>query len=292
MSARLLAEVSRLRHTRAQRRVYRRRRRAVFGVAVAVVVASGLAITAFVGGLGASAPSTDADSPTEPPSTVMVYGDSILAQAADYLHERLPEKGWRVQHHAFGGLALCDFMESWFDADLAQDPALVIIATNGNSGLGGGCSKDRGSQQQVYEEDATAVAKYWQDHGAQVLWTDTPNTEEYGDHPLVKVLNGVAQRFGQGFVRATDALRGPYGKWSLRLPCSERERKEAHCDSDGTVQVRRTESNSHLCPVAYEGPGSCPVYSGGVVRWVDGIVAAARPMMEQIRAERRRQESS
>ena len=90
-------------------------------------------------------------------------------------------------------------------------------------------------------------------------------------------------------MRATDALRGPYGKWSLRLPCSDEERKDGRCDPDGTVQVRRTEANSHLCPVDYEGIGSCPIYSGGVVRWVDGIVAAAHPMMDQIRAEHRQQ---
>lgn len=219
-------------------------------------------------------------------STIVVYGDSLMRQALDYLRSSFVVPGWRIEARAFPGVALCDIIGSWFDADAALDPSVVVIETSGNLGLGGGCTSSRDDQAEVYLRDSRWAAAFWQARGARVLWVDVPHTEP-GDHPLVPILQDTAARFGQTFAFVTVALRGPDGSWPARVPCSEAERAAGGCELDGRVPARQSPSNAHLCPVDYPGLGSCPVYSGGIVRWIDAILAAARAEMSLVDERRR-----
>jgi len=223
--------------------------------------------------------------------TVVMYGDSLMRQALEYLRSSFVVPGWRIEARAFPGLALCDFARYWFDADAALAPSLVVIATSGNLGLGSGCSSSHDDQAAVYARDSTSAAAFWQARGARVLWVDVPHTDPV-DHPLVPVLQNTASRFGQTFAVVTSALRAPDGSWPARLPCSAAERATAVCELDGRVPARQSPSNAHLCPVDYPDFGSCPVYSGGIVRWIDAIRAATRREMSLVEGSRRVQRSA
>lgn len=212
----------------------------------------------------------------------LVYGDSLLRQGLAYLDETFIEPGWRVEAEAFPGLALCD-MVHWFAEDAPRKPDLVVISTSGNLGLGGGCAPKSANQFDLYTRDSRDVAAFWQAAGAQVLWVDPPH-DHPGDHPIVPILQATAAEFGQHFAYTTLDLRALDGSWPLRVPCTEREKAEAHCDPDGLVQLHQSSQNAHLCPVEYEGLDSCPVYSGGLARWIDAIHAAARAVMDEIEA--------
>lgn len=264
---------------------HRHHRVAIAAPLVVASLALGLLVAPAVGPVAGPGAARAAREPgrTARPGLVAVYGDSALVQASSALTRRLERQGWRVQVNAFPGLALCDWMPD-FDRVSRMLPTLVVFAMSGNVGLNGAeaCSSGRGERASVYATDMRLTAAWWRARDVPVLWVDAPSPPDVGDDVVVPIMERVAAEYDQAFARATTALRGRDGSWPLRIPCTRAERRDGHCDPDGTVQARRALDDFHPCPVTdprteFTDWGRCPVYAGGIVRWVDGIAAATRP---------------
>jgi hypothetical protein len=164
------------------------------------------------------------------------------------------------------------------DAATIPNIKVVVIVFTGN--LLTPCAQGRGDQTAVYTADGNIAAAFWQSHGVHVAWVAPPGAVETTDpQPMASVYQGVAAAYGQGYVDGGANFRDPTtGVWAVTLPCLSfdvsAEPAPGACGSDGTVQVRFSSSNGHICDVD-SGLAPCPVYSSGVVRWGSAVASAA-----------------
>jgi hypothetical protein len=200
----------------------------VVGVGVlAVVVAGGLVLV------------LTRDDPDEPPAflspcgtviepqgdvrtqTVLIIGDSIMAQASCPLAGKLAAAGMESHLHAVSGSGLLSGMTKWNRAidDLLDsvDPDVVIGEFVGNyngkpavDGNGQPIAKDSEAWYALWQKRAQELTDRVHDAGAQMIWVSAPPMDD----------GGRAARLFQGFAPLGDralpsgqALGGPNGEW-------------------------------------------------------------------------------
>ncbi len=234
----------------------------------------------------------------DPPPTILVYGDSVMSEARTYVHDELTEGSLDVTMRAFPGASLCDWAAQ-MPADAEQvDPDVVVIALSGvilspcnqyDSGAGARCVAEGGGYDECilaewkghWRRDAEHIADLWEQRGVDVLWVSAlPDPGATDPAPITGVFRKVAARHGQGFVDVARALRDRDGSWPTTLPCRRAETSVDGC-TDGRIQVRRSPTNGHLCPIEPEEIGPCPVYSAGIARWGDRLVEAVFRVLER-----------
>jgi hypothetical protein len=223
---------------------------------------------------------------------VVVYGDSLVAEALPYLN-LLGEAAGSIDVHTWGGTAICDWFPDMFSTLPRRRPAVVVLAFSGNA-----LTRCMETPTGVPLQGAAYIAKYRQDteaavaiaraSGAQVVIAATPrgrhdmNNSHWGD------LTRVYRELGTGrqdvsFVDA-GALIAPHERFTPTMPCLPSER--AIVDPGGSHQCRdnriivRAPDGTHFCPVgrpANQGvTEGCPVYSSGAFRYAAALVDAAR----------------
>lgn len=192
---------------RRTRRIPPRRgaRAAAAAAVVAVVATLAAGLAGGTRGAAATGPSPavgrDATPPAVPaatgassvtPYSVLVVGDSILAQAAAATRYWAP-KGSSVWVFGGPGSAPCDwnagyrdpFSGSWYRFSQLVDryrPAAVVLAFSGNPGFSGpraGCVDHTSSYSlsallASYQQATVAMARYASDHGARVYLAASP----------------------------------------------------------------------------------------------------------------------
>jgi len=210
-----------------------------------------------------------------PPPSVIVYGDSFTAAAYNNIAAGLARPGWDVIIRQYPGTALCDWLAQ-MNADGNRNAKLVIMEFVGN--MVTPCTQGRGGLTAVYDQDSTTAAALWQSRGVKVLWVSPPGTQgTTGPAPVTAIDQSVASDHGQAFVDAGATLAAPDGTWPEFLPCLGFETAAFGCQPDGTIQVRTSATDFHLCPTD-PGLGACPVYSSGIFRWNGAMVNAARDL--------------
>ncbi len=233
-----------------------------------------------------------------PPKTVLLYGDSLATESAAFLGSRLPDEGWDAELRVFPGASLCGWRKR-MPADATEvQPSLVVVALVGvltdgcnarGTAVGRRCLSAGGSMEeclarewhQQWTEDATSIARFWSARGIDVLWVSAPPliNRRFAEGPITPIFRRLARRYDQRFVDAAITLRARDGSWPIRLPCLPNESAAEGCE-DGTIQIRRSDDNGHLCPVEPSAPiAPCEVYSSGIVRWAGRIVRAAHHLM-------------
>jgi hypothetical protein len=185
-----------------------------------------------------------------------MYGDSLLESAAPYVRST-------DQVRAFGGTALCDWVDNMAAASVLEQPSVMVVEFVGNNLTP--CMNGYETPDQVrakYEADA---AQLKQRVDAPILWVDPPLFRN-GPPPTAGLFGSEPR-----FVDAGAALLDD-GDYTGTLTCLPDEGPSHGCD--GNVQIAvRSPDGAHFCPNAR---APCDVYSSGGRRFANAIDAAVR----------------
>jgi len=222
----------------------------------------GLIVLALVGALGASAwlaASSSSSTPT-PRSTasrsrgpVLIYGDSLIEQATPYLQST-------DQIRAFGGTALCDWVDKMARAATVEQPSMMVVEFVGNDVTP--CMQGYQTPDQVRAKYEADMARLKALVDAPILWVGPPAFRDSA--PAALGLYSSEPRF----VDAGEAVLAD-GAYTDTLPCLADEGSVQGC-INGRIRVRAPDG-AHF---ATSGSG----YSAGGRRFADAIDEAVREL--------------
>lgn len=196
---------------------------------------------------------------------IAVYGDSLIDESGADLRASLRSllPGWNIIIRSHGGAAQCDFHSQMVDDADHSNVRAAILAFSGN--LFTSCAVSR-PYPGSYASDAHWAADLYGARGVPLAFVATPGRA--GSTPAERIVPNVYRAVGtqRGIpvVESDDLFVDPAtGRYEITGPCLVGECVDRI--------VIRSPDGGHLCPV----PGSvpCAVYSSGVVRYNDGIVA-------------------
>jgi hypothetical protein len=215
----------------------------------------GLIVLALVGALGASAwlaASSSSSTPT-PRATasrsrgpVLIYGDSLIEQASPYLQST-------DQIRAFGGTALCDWVDKMARAASVEQPTMMVVEFVGNDVTP--CMQGYETPDQVRAKYEADMARLKQLVDSPILWVGPPPFRDRA--PAALDLYSSEPRF----VDAGEAVLAD-GAYTDTLPCLADEGWVQGC-VNGRIRVRASDG-AHF---ATSGSG----YSAGGRRFADAI---------------------
>jgi hypothetical protein len=241
-----------------------------------------------------AAPPADAG----PGPQVLVYGDSLVYEAAPYALGVLEEVAG-VPGVVIGrpGGAVCDLFDR-MQADAARfRPRAVVLAFSGNALTR--CMEDR--QGNRLTGDAW-LAKYRHDlllaiaifRRVPTVWLGTAPISWFAErdgtddvHRLEALARELAR--AQRRVRVADAAAGVLddGRWARTKPCLPNEPCTGGVDTQGRrVNLVRSPDTAHFCPVPYPTFDQCPVHASGGLRYALGLLAPALRATDLWRADR------
>lgn len=246
--------------------------------ALTVVLAALLAVTGVV---VASAPARAAR------PLVLVYGDSLVAEAAPFARELLRDVAQVDEQVAgFGGTAVCDHFDLMRKDVARRAPSIVVLSFSGNSLTD--CMKDASGRQLV---GSAAIDKYRRDiveavtifrPGSPQIWLATSPISllaekrgEDGERRMADMMRSIAAQNPR--VRVTDAAQAVLdnGWWTRTLPCLRNEPCTGGVDARGRrVNVVRAPDGGHFCPTPSPIHPQCPTHSSGALRFALGMLVA------------------
>jgi hypothetical protein len=222
----------------------------------------GLIVLALIGALGASAwlaalswSRTPTPRPTASGSRgpVLIYGDSLIEQATPYLQST-------DQIRAFGGTALCDWVDKMARAAAVEQPSMMVVEFVGNDVTP--CMQSYQTPDEVRAKYEADMARLKQIVDAPILWVGPPPFRDRA--PAALGLYSSEPRF----VDAGEAVLAD-GAYTDTLPCLADEGWVQGC-VNGRIRVRASDG-AHF---ATSGSG----YSAGGRRFADAIDAAVREL--------------
>ena len=237
----------------------------------------------------AAAPPT---SPAPPPSGVVVFGDSLVHEAAPFLAVKLADVD-DVTMQTYPLTAPCDWATAIAHA-IDHPPRVAVFEFSGNAltpcmqnADGSPLSPNVGAAR--YRRDAASITQRFTAVGTTVLWVDAPRgrqdstrTDQFSaDEPFTTAIyRAIVRRFDTKhsdvrFVPASRAVLAGRGAWTADLPCLASDTAAGAC-IDGVVPVRAPDG-AHFCPSGITGAdGSCSVWSSGAWRYATAIAREIR----------------
>jgi hypothetical protein len=223
-----------------------------------------LVALAMVGVLGTCAwfavSSSSSSSPAPAPSLasrsrgpVLMYGDSLLEQASPYLQRT-------DQVRAYGGTALCDWVDNIARASAAEQPSVLVVEFVGNDLTP--CMKGYETPDQIRQKYEADMARLKKRVDAPILWVGPPAFRDRT--PAAMGLYSSERRY----VDAGQAVLAD-GAYTDTLPCLADEGSVQGC-INGRIRVRSSDG-AHF---AKSGSG----YSAGGRRFADAIDNAVRTL--------------
>jgi hypothetical protein len=224
-----------------------------------------LAVVALVGALAACAGLawSSSSSPTRTPSAtstsarargpVLIYGDSLIEQASPYLRST-------DQIRAFGGTALCDWVDNMARAASVEQPSALVVEFVGNNVTP--CMQSYQTPEEVRAKYEADMARLKQLVDAPILWVGPPPFRDR-EPPAFGLYSSEPQ-----FVDAGEAVLAD-GAYTDTLPCLADEGWMQGC-VNGRIRVRASDG-AHF---ATSGSG----YSAGGRRFADAIDEAVRDL--------------
>ena len=215
----------------------------------------GLVVLALVGALAATAWLASSSSSSTPAARstatrsrgpVLIYGDSLIEQASPYLRSA-------DQIRAFGGTALCDWVDNMAKAAAVEQPSVMVVEFVGNDVTP--CMQGYQTPEQVRAKYETDMARLKQLVDSPILWVGPPPFRDRA--PAALGLYSSEQRF----VDAGEAVLAD-GSYTDTLPCLPDEGWLQGC-VNGRIRVRASDG-AHF---ATSGSG----YSAGGRRFADAI---------------------
>jgi hypothetical protein len=219
-----------------------------------VVLAIVVALAAFAWFASSSSSSTSTGRPTPPKSRgpVLVYGDSLIEQATPYLQST-------DQIRAYGGTALCDWVDKMARAATVEQPSMMVVEFVGNDLTP--CMQDYQTPDQVRAKYEADMARLKQLVDAPILWVGAPAFRDRA--PATLGLYSSERQFVAGEAVLAD------GAYTDTLPCLADEGQIQGC-VNGRIRVRASDGK-HF---ATSGSG----YSAGGRRFADAIDSAIRKL--------------
>ena len=214
-----------------------------------------VALTAFVWFASSSSSSTSTGRPTPSKSRgpVLVYGDSLIEQASPYLRST-------DQVRAFGGTALCDWVDNMARAATVEQPSVMVVEFVGNDLTP--CMQNYQTPEEVRAKYEADMARLKRRVDAPILWVGAPAFRDRA--PTTLGLYSSEPRF----VDAGEAVLAD-GAYTDTLPCLADEGQIQGC-VNGRIRVRASDG-AHF---ATSGSG----YSAGGRRFADAIDSAIRKL--------------
>jgi hypothetical protein len=213
----------------------------------------GLVVLALVGAIAASALLASSSSTPTLRSTasrsrgpVLIYGDSLIEQASPYLQST-------DEIRAFGGTALCDWVDNMAQAASVEQPSVMVVEFVGNDASP--CMQGYESPDQVRAKYEADMARLKQLVDSPILWVGPPPFRD-------RTPAGVGLYSSEPrFVDAGEAVLAD-GAYTDTLPCLADEGVVQGC-VNGQIRVRAPDG-AHF---GTSGSG----YSAGGRRFADAI---------------------
>ncbi|HEY3096571.1 MAG TPA: hypothetical protein VGK05_07005 [Acidimicrobiia bacterium] len=193
--------------------------------------------------------SSSVSAPTKRPGPVVMYGDSLLEEASPYVRST-------EQVRAFGGTALCDWVDNIAKASALEQPSVMVIEFVGNNLTQ--CMNGYTTPEQIRAKYEADMSELKQRVDAPILWVGPPRFRDRA--PAAEGLYDSERRFvdaGQAVLAA--------GAYTDTLPCLPDEGPASGCVG-GRIRVRAPDG-AHFAT-------SKSGYSSGARRFADAIDAA------------------
>jgi hypothetical protein len=210
-------------------------------------------LAAFTGFASSSSTTTAQSAPSKSRGPVLVYGDSLIEQASPYLRST-------DQVRAFGGTALCDWVDKMARAANAEQPSVMVVEFVGNDLTP--CMQNYQTPDEVRAKYEADMARLKQRVDAPILWVGAPAFRDSA--PATLGLYSSEPKF----VDAGEAVLAD-GGYTDTLPCLADEGAIQGC-VNGRIRVRASDGK-HF---ATSGSG----YSAGGRRFADAIDNAIRKL--------------
>jgi len=220
---------------------------------VALTIVAVLAAFAGFASSSSSSTSTAQSTPSKKRGPVLVYGDSLIEQASPYLQST-------DQVRAFGGTALCDWVDKMARAATVEQPSVMVVEFVGNDLTP--CMNGYQTPDQVQAKYEADMARLKRRVGAPILWVGAPAFRDRA--PATLGLYSSEPKF----VDAGEAVLAD-GAYTDTLPCLADEGSIQGC-VNGRIRVRASDG-THF---ATSGSG----YSAGGRRFADAIDNAVRKL--------------
>jgi hypothetical protein len=199
----------------------------------------------FVAG-PSSTPGKDSSTRARAHGPVIMYGDSLLVQASPYLRSS-------DEVRAYGGTALCDWVDKIAHASAVEQPSVLVLEFVGNDLTP--CMQGYTTPDQVRAKYEADMARLKQRVDAPILWVGPP---VFRDSPPAALGLYASQ---PRYVDAGQAVLAD-GTYTDTLPCLPDEGSVQGC-INGRIRVRAFDG-AHF---AKSGSG----YSAGGRRFADAI---------------------
>jgi hypothetical protein len=228
-----------------------------------------------------------------PGDRVLVYGDSLTAEAEPYIQGFVQAVGHShaLVRGAPGG-ATCDLFDLMGYDATHERPAVVVVQFSGNNITR--CMQDGQGHPLLgdawlakYRADTVHAIQLFRRTGAQVWLGTSPIgllADKKGEDDVYRIAalyRDLAARYPNVHVTDSAAAVLAFGRyWTRTMPCLRNE-PCAQVDTNGqrANQVRATDG-VHFCPVPVVNGARCPVWASGALRFAVGLVL---PGMRQAR---------
>jgi hypothetical protein len=221
--------------------------------------------------------------PPQAPSRIVLYGDSLISEAAQDFSFLANELGAAVRVRAYPGTAICDFFPSMAADAESWRPTVAVLAFSGDAFSPCMAGVQLGSLQYYarYRDDAQTVISIFRSVGARVILVGVPLDSSSDLSQNAAALNQIYRSVSDSDTGVTydDAGQAVManGQFTWTLPCLSGE----PCTGSGSMNVVRAPDGIHFCP---DGKttlvGSlevCDVYSSGAARFAAAMLASALP---------------
>lgn len=227
---------------------------------------------------------------TKPPKVALLYGDSLVWESTAPTLAAFGPK-WSVVNTSYPGTAPCDWLKR-VNADLVTyHPAVVTLATAGNSSSG--CMEDPSTGVDWpygsngffarYRSDLDAIFSAVSASGAQMVFIDDPPFQpaitDQDEVQIISIATQLAGRYhGVTISHSARVALSKNGAYTAYKHCKSSETAAMGC-SNGKIVIRTITgafAGIHFCPDGFTYPTGCTEYSSGELRFGKAIAAAAK----------------
>jgi hypothetical protein len=227
--------------------------------------------------------------PQRGPLAVVLFGDSLAAQAAPYFDRLIDAGGATASNYVYGGTAVCDWLAGMRQV-AGTHPQAAVLEFSGNTltTCMAGCPPESSSAVARYCSDLETAIGIFLAIGTHVFLIGTPisyaqwiaHDPHWGD--LNRAVAALAARHPRTvtFVNAGSAVEGPHGAFTWTLPCLASEPCTGPIVAGIRSNVVRAPDGAHLCAPAVGSALGCSGYGSGAFRFA---LAMAEPVLHTFR---------
>jgi len=219
--------------------------------------------------------------PPPGPPRVVLYGDSLVSEAAQDFSFLAANSGASVRVHTFPGTATCDWLPQMAADAQTWQPTAAVLAFSGDAFTPCMTGYQLGTPQyfEKYKEDNLTAISIFRSIGTKVILIGMPMDENAGSSQIGSTLNQLYQSLAKSNVGVSydDAGQSVLanGQFTWTLPCLPHE----PCTGPAGTNVVRAPDGGHFCPTGkttlIAGLEECDVYSSGAFRFASAMLGPA-----------------